>query len=68
MTQLSDIYDGDKFKYRDDCARLRPTYRIPHPLTGVLYGDGVLPDTTAGKVYTPRVLFGGYKDAVEVKR
>ena len=62
MTQLAELYDGDKFVRREDCTRLRGLVRIPHPLHGVRYGDGRHQDTTAGKVYTPRIKFGGYKE------
>ena len=61
MTRLADLYDGDKFRTAEDVTALRATVRIPHPLTGVQYADGSYPDTTAGKVHTPKPPFGGYK-------
>lgn len=61
MTQLAELYDGDKFKRRSDVERLRPLIRIPHPLIGVRYGDGRIPDNTFGKIHTAKPPYGGYK-------
>jgi hypothetical protein len=41
VTILSELYDGDKIHYRDDVAHLRPLVRIPHPLNGAKYAEGV---------------------------
>ena len=61
MTQLAELYDGDKFRTREDVSMLRELVWAPHPLTGVRYADGIIQDTTAGKVHTPKPPFGGYK-------
>jgi hypothetical protein len=41
MTILSELYDGDKIHYREDVQILRPQVRIPHPLNGTRYAEGV---------------------------
>jgi hypothetical protein len=50
MPQLSDMYDADKRRTDPVVARLASKLKIPHPLYEVRYGDGVLADTTAGRV------------------
>lgn len=47
---LSELFDGDKARRDVVIARLRETVTIPHPLHEVRYADGVLADTTAGRV------------------
>lgn len=42
MTQLSDLYDADKSVTRIDIASMRAVRKIPHPLHGVEYADGVI--------------------------
>lgn len=51
MTTLSDLYDADKARRDPVIARLRREHTIPHPLIGVPYGDGEIPDTTAGRIH-----------------
>ena len=48
--QLSDLYDADKRTRDPLIARLAAESTIPHPLYEVRYADGVLRDTTAGRV------------------
>ena len=50
--QLSDLYDADKRTRDPEVARLAAEVHIPHPLYEVRYGDGILRDTTAGRVRT----------------
>lgn len=42
MTQLSDLYDGDKALTQATVGALRAKMDIPHPLHGVEYADGVI--------------------------
>lgn len=42
MTQLSELYDGDKALTNADVRKLRPGVRAPHPLHGVQYADGAI--------------------------
>ncbi|HQZ84787.1 MAG TPA: hypothetical protein PLB21_04060 [Actinomycetota bacterium] len=48
--KLSDLFDGDRARRDPKTARAREIVLIPHPLHEVLYADGYLPDTTAGRV------------------
>jgi hypothetical protein len=54
MTILSELYDGDKFTYREDCRQLRRTVRIPHPLKGVKYADGIYLKWQHAEAPTPK--------------
>jgi len=47
---FSDLFDADKARRDPVIVRLRETVTIPHPLHEVQYGDGVLADTTAGRI------------------
>lgn len=47
---LAQLYDGDLYHRDPVAASLRRRVFIPHPLTGVEYGDGRIEDTTAGHV------------------
>ena len=47
MPTLSDIYDADQATRDPVVAKLRGEVRIPHPLNGVQYGDGLIPCTHA---------------------
>lgn len=47
---LAQMYDADLARRDPVVARLRSEMRAPHPLYEVQYGDGVLADTTAGRV------------------
>ena len=42
MTQLSDLYDGDKYATNFVVRILRREVKAPHPLHGVDYADGVI--------------------------
>ena len=40
-TTLSDLYDPDLRSTEPQIATRAAQYRVPHPLTGVAYADGV---------------------------
>jgi len=42
VTQLSDLYDADLRQRSTGAKRLSQRVRIPHPLHGVEYADGVI--------------------------
>jgi hypothetical protein len=50
MPQLSDLYDADRRKTWANVERLASVTHIPHPLTGIDYADGSIPDQTAGHI------------------
>jgi hypothetical protein len=58
MTQLSDLYDADKRARSALVTGLALYSRAPHPLTGVEYADGSIPDDTAGHVRCVACLVG----------
>ena len=47
---LGDLYDADRRTRDPETARLAAGVLIPHPLHEVQYGDGFIPDNTAGRI------------------
>lgn len=48
-----DLYDADKRTRDPDIARIAAKYRIPHPLSNVVYGDGKAPANAGREVRSP---------------
>jgi len=49
---LADLYDADRRRRDPEAARLAAAVRIPHPLHGVEYSDGVERCTHARRCWT----------------
>ena len=49
---LSDLSDGDLAQRDKLVRRLRKNVSVPHPLHNVQYADGVMEDTTAGRIHS----------------